>query len=74
VTACPVVSQAAPSWRHWLSSAASWSPAAATAPGAATLDSLNEELANTDVDDPGYNDLVSQAKQAEADCNKGGGY
>ena len=38
------------------------------------LESLNEELANTDVDDPGYNDLVSQAKQAEADCNKDGGY
>jgi hypothetical protein len=38
------------------------------------LESLNEELANTDADDPGYNDLVSQAKQAEADCNKGGGY
>jgi len=36
------------------------------------LESLNEEIASTDVDDPAYNDLVSQAKQAEADCNRGG--
>jgi outer membrane murein-binding lipoprotein Lpp len=33
------------------------------------LDSIVEELANTDVDDPDYNDLVSQANQASADCN-----
>ena len=38
------------------------------------LDSINEELANTEADDPEYNDLVSRAKQAEADCNRGGGY
>jgi outer membrane murein-binding lipoprotein Lpp len=38
------------------------------------LESLTEELADTDVDDPDYNDLVSQANQAEADCNKDGGY
>lgn len=37
------------------------------------LESITEELANTDADDPEYNDLVSKAKQAEADCNKGGG-
>jgi hypothetical protein len=43
-------------------------------PRCGDLESLNEELANTGVDDPGYNDLVSQAKRAEADCNKGGGY
>jgi outer membrane murein-binding lipoprotein Lpp len=33
------------------------------------LASIEEELASTDMDDPDYNDLVSQAKQAAADCN-----
>ena len=35
------------------------------------LDSINEQLAGTDIDDPDYNDLVSQANQAAADCNAG---
>ena len=43
-------------------------------PSCDDLDSITEELANTDSDDPDYNDLVSQAKAASADCNKGGGY
>jgi outer membrane murein-binding lipoprotein Lpp len=33
------------------------------------LESIEEELASTDIDDPDYNDLVSQANQAAADCN-----
>ena len=33
------------------------------------LESIEEEIANTDIDDPGYNDLVSRANQAAADCN-----
>jgi hypothetical protein len=33
------------------------------------LESIEEELAGTDIDDPDYNDLVSQANQAAADCN-----
>ena len=33
------------------------------------LESITDELANTDVDDPDYNDLVNRAKQAAADCN-----
>lgn len=35
------------------------------------LESIEEELAGTDVDDPRYNDLQSQARQAAADCNNG---
>lgn len=38
------------------------------------LESINAELENTEPDDPDYNDLVSRAKQAQADCNNGGGY
>jgi hypothetical protein len=33
------------------------------------LESIEEELAGTDIDDPDYNDLVSRANQAAADCN-----
>jgi outer membrane murein-binding lipoprotein Lpp len=33
------------------------------------LESIEEELAATDIDDPDYNDLVSRANQAAADCN-----
>lgn len=33
------------------------------------LESIEEELAETDFDDPDYNDLTSQANQAAADCN-----
>ena len=33
------------------------------------LESIAEELANTDIDDPAFNDLTSQAQQAAADCN-----
>lgn len=36
------------------------------------LESIEEELASTDIDDPAYNDLVNQANQAAADCNRGG--
>jgi outer membrane murein-binding lipoprotein Lpp len=32
------------------------------------LDSLTEQIADTDVDDPSYNDLVEDAAQAAADC------
>lgn len=35
------------------------------------LESLEEELAGTDVDDPDYNDLQNRAKQAAADCGAG---
>ncbi|GAB3260273.1 hypothetical protein [Nocardioides dilutus] len=45
-------------------------------PSCDDLESIEEELANTDSDDPSYNDLVNQANQAAADCNRGdgGGY
>ena len=33
------------------------------------VDDLTEQLANTDVDDPDYNDLVEKLGQAAADCN-----
>ena len=33
------------------------------------LESILEELAETDIDDPDFNDLTSQANQASADCN-----
>jgi len=33
------------------------------------LESIAEELADTDPEDPDYNDLVSRANQAAADCN-----
>ena len=33
------------------------------------LDSIIEELDNTDIDDPDYNDLVDRAGRAAADCN-----
>jgi hypothetical protein len=33
------------------------------------LDSIADELAETDPDDPDYNDLVNRANQAAADCN-----
>ena len=35
------------------------------------LESIEEELASTDSDDPAYNDLVNRANQAAADCNDG---
>jgi hypothetical protein len=35
------------------------------------LESIEEELASTDVDDPDYNDLQNRAKQAAADCANG---
>ena len=38
-------------------------------PTCGDLESIEEEIANTDIDDPGYNDLVSRANQAAADCN-----
>ncbi len=41
-------------------------------PGCADLGSIEEELAETEPSDPDYNDLVSRAKQAQADCNSGG--
>jgi hypothetical protein len=31
--------------------------------------SLTEQLAETDVDDPDYNDLVEKLGRAQADCN-----
>ncbi|WP_028651809.1 hypothetical protein [Nocardioides halotolerans] len=33
------------------------------------VDDLTEQLADTDVDDPGYNDLVGDLNRAAADCN-----
>jgi hypothetical protein len=33
------------------------------------VDDLTEQLADTDVDDPDYNDLVEKLNQAAADCN-----
>jgi len=33
------------------------------------VDSLTEQLADTDIDDPDYNDLVEKLGRAEADCN-----
>ena len=33
------------------------------------VDELTEQLADTDVDDPDYNDLVERLNRAEADCN-----
>jgi hypothetical protein len=32
-------------------------------------DDLTQQLADTDVDDPGYNDLVDKLGRAAADCN-----
>lgn len=34
------------------------------------LASITDELADADPDDPGYNDLVLDAKQAAADCER----
>ena len=33
------------------------------------VDSLTEQLADTDVDDPDYNSIVNDLNQAQADCN-----
>jgi hypothetical protein len=33
------------------------------------VDDLTEHLADTDVDDPDYNDLVEKLNRAQADCN-----
>ena len=33
------------------------------------VDSLTEQLADTDVDDPDYNTIVNDLNQAQADCN-----
>lgn len=33
------------------------------------VDDLTEQLADMDVDDPDYNDLVNKLNQAAADCN-----
>lgn len=33
------------------------------------VDSLTEQLADTDVDDPDYNTIVNDLAQAQADCN-----
>jgi hypothetical protein len=33
------------------------------------VDDLTEQLADTDVDDPDYNDLVEKLDRAAADCN-----
>ena len=33
------------------------------------VDSLTEQLADTDVDDPAYNTIVNDLAQAQADCN-----
>lgn len=33
------------------------------------LESIEEEIADTDLDDPERNDLVNRANQAAADCN-----
>ena len=33
------------------------------------VDSLSEQLADTEVDDPDYNDLVERLNSAQADCN-----
>jgi hypothetical protein len=35
------------------------------------VDSLTEQLDSTDPDDQEFNDLVSELKQAQADCNAG---
>ena len=39
------------------------------APTCDDLESIEDEIAQTDFDDPKYNDLVNQADQAAADCN-----
>jgi len=33
------------------------------------VDSLTEQLGDTDVDDPDYNTIVNDLNQAQADCN-----
>jgi hypothetical protein len=33
------------------------------------VDDLTEQLAETDIDDPDYNDLVEKLGRAAADCN-----
>jgi hypothetical protein len=33
------------------------------------VDDLTQQLADTDVDDPDYNDLVEKLDRAAADCN-----
>jgi hypothetical protein len=33
------------------------------------VDVLEQQLADTDVDDPAYNDIVNDLQQAEADCS-----
>jgi len=37
-------------------------------PSCDDLESITEELADTDIDDPAYNDLVNDAQLAAADC------
>ena len=39
------------------------------APTCDDLESIEDQIAETDFDDPKYNDLVNQADQAAADCN-----
>jgi hypothetical protein len=39
------------------------------APTCDDLESIEDEIAQTDFDDPKYNELVIQADQAAADCN-----
>jgi hypothetical protein len=35
------------------------------------IDSLTEQLADTEPDDPEFNDLTEKLQRAEADCNAG---
>ena len=35
------------------------------------MESLTDEVADADPEDPDYNDLVNQLNQAQADCNSG---
>ncbi len=38
-------------------------------PSCDDVDDLTEQLADTDVDDPDYNDITEQLGRAAADCN-----
>ena len=40
-------------------------------PSCDDVESLTEQLAEADPEDPGFNDLNNQLNQAQADCNAG---